>query len=116
VNSKGRGGLSGFDQGQKPELNVELNRGLAGTLGVTVGQVAQRYVQHSPESRPGDWVDPSDETREVNVRLAPESRQRAADLEQTSARSNWTRWSTENLAAWPDRDVTQDSGRRKSPI
>src|SRR5947207_1593658 len=28
-------------KGQKPELNVDLNRGLAGTLGVTVGQVAQ---------------------------------------------------------------------------
>lgn len=28
-------------RGQKPELEVELNRGLAGQLGVMVGQVAQ---------------------------------------------------------------------------
>src|SRR5712671_5929010 len=69
-------------KGQKPELNVELNRGLAGTLGVTVGQVAQALRPAFAGIKAGDWVDPSDETREVNVRLAPESRQRAADLEQ----------------------------------
>ena len=28
-------------RGQKPELEVQLNRGLAGSLGITVGQVAQ---------------------------------------------------------------------------
>ena len=28
-------------KGQKPELEVELNRGVAGSLGLTVGQVAQ---------------------------------------------------------------------------
>jgi len=69
-------------KGQKPELNVELNRGLAGTLGVTVGQVAQALRPAFAGIKAGDWVDPSDETREVNVRLAPESRQRSADLEQ----------------------------------
>ena len=69
-------------KGQKPELNVELNRGLAGTLGVTVGQVAQSLRPAFAGIKAGDWVDPSDETREVNVRLAPEARQRAADLEQ----------------------------------
>jgi HAE1 family hydrophobic/amphiphilic exporter-1 len=69
-------------KGQKPELNVELNRGLAGTLGVTVGQVAQALRPAFAGIKAGDWVDPSDETREVNVRLAPESRMRAVDLEQ----------------------------------
>src|SRR6266550_1708498 len=69
-------------KGQKPELNVELNRGLAGTLGVTVGQVAQALRPAFAGIKAGDWVDPTDETREVNVRLAPEARQRAADLEQ----------------------------------
>jgi len=69
-------------KGQTPELNVELNRGLAGTLGVTVGQVAQALRPAFAGIKAGDWVDPTDETREVNVRLAPESRQRAADLEQ----------------------------------
>ena len=69
-------------KGQKPELNVELNRGLAGSIGVTVGQVAQALRPAFAGIKAGDWVDPSDETREVNVRLAPEARQRAADLEQ----------------------------------
>jgi HAE1 family hydrophobic/amphiphilic exporter-1 len=69
-------------KGQKPELSVELNRPLAGTLGVTVAQVAQSMRAAFAGIKAGDWVDPSDETREVNVRLAPEARTRAADLEQ----------------------------------
>ena len=69
-------------KGQKPELEVELNRGLAGTLGVTVGQVAQSLRPAFAGIKAGDWVDPAGEMREVNVRLAPEARQRPADLEQ----------------------------------
>ncbi|HJQ52853.1 MAG TPA: efflux RND transporter permease subunit [Gemmatimonadaceae bacterium] len=69
-------------KGQKPELEVDVNRGLAGTLGVTVAQVAQSLRPAFAGIKAGDWVDPSDEMREVNVRLAPEARQRAADLEQ----------------------------------
>ncbi len=69
-------------KGQKPELEVNVNRGLAGTLGVTVAQVAQSLRPAFAGIKAGDWVDPSDEMREVNVRLAPEARQRAADLEQ----------------------------------
>jgi HAE1 family hydrophobic/amphiphilic exporter-1 len=69
-------------KGQKPELEVELNRGLAGTLGVTVGQVAQALRPAFAGIKTGDWMDPTGEMREVNVRLAPEARQRASDLEQ----------------------------------
>ncbi|HEY4671167.1 MAG TPA: efflux RND transporter permease subunit, partial [Gemmatimonadaceae bacterium] len=69
-------------KGQKPELSVDINRGLAGTLGITVAQVAQSLRPAFAGIKAGDWVDPSDEMREVNVRLAPEARQRAADLEQ----------------------------------
>ena len=69
-------------KGQKPELEVELNRGLAGTLGVTVGQVAQALRPAFAGIKAGDWMDPTGEMREVNVRLAPEARQRASDLEQ----------------------------------
>jgi hydrophobic/amphiphilic exporter-1 (mainly G- bacteria), HAE1 family len=67
-------------KGQKPELNVELNRGVAGSLGITVGQVAQSLRPAFAGIDAGDWVDPSGETRDVEVRLAPESRRRAADL------------------------------------
>ncbi len=69
-------------RGQKPELEVELKRGLAGSLGVTVGQVAQALRPAFAGIDAGDWVDPSGETRDVTVRLAPEARQRTGDLEQ----------------------------------
>jgi HAE1 family hydrophobic/amphiphilic exporter-1 len=67
-------------KGQKPELNVELNRGVAGSMGITVGQVAQALRPAFAGLKSGDWVDPSGETRDVEVRLNPESRRRAADL------------------------------------
>ncbi len=68
-------------KGQKPELEVQLNRGLAGSLGVTVGQVAQAMRPAFAGIDAGDWVDPSGENRKVRVRLSPESRRRAADIE-----------------------------------
>ncbi len=69
-------------KGLKPEVNVELDRGLAGALGVTVGQVAQSLRPAFAGIDAGDWVDPSGETRDVVVRLAPEARERAEDLRQ----------------------------------
>ena len=69
-------------KGQKPELNVQLRRGLAGSLGITVGQIAQSLRPAFAGIDAGDWVDPTGETRDVEVRLAPESRRRAADLAQ----------------------------------
>jgi HAE1 family hydrophobic/amphiphilic exporter-1 len=73
-------GLS--SKGQRPELEVELDRGVAGSLGITVGQVAQSLRPAFAGIDAGDWIDPSGETRDVTVRLAPEARQRAADLRQ----------------------------------
>jgi HAE1 family hydrophobic/amphiphilic exporter-1 len=69
-------------KGQKPELSIDINRGLAGSLGLTVGQVAQSLFPAFAGIDAGDWVDPSGETRDVRVRLAPEARRRVADLEQ----------------------------------
>jgi HAE1 family hydrophobic/amphiphilic exporter-1 len=69
-------------KGQKPEINVELDRGLAGALGVTVGQVAQSLRPAFAGIDAGDWVDPSGETRDVEVRFAPEARKSAANLRQ----------------------------------
>jgi hydrophobic/amphiphilic exporter-1 (mainly G- bacteria), HAE1 family len=68
-------------KGQKPELDVQIDRGLAGSLGLTVGQVAQALRPAFAGIDAGDWVDPSGETRDVTIRLAPESRTRIADLE-----------------------------------
>jgi hydrophobic/amphiphilic exporter-1 (mainly G- bacteria), HAE1 family len=67
-------------KGLKPELEVDLNRGIAGTLGVTVGQVAQALRPAFAGIDAGDWEDPSGEMRDVEVRLVPESRRNADDL------------------------------------
>ena len=69
-------------KGQKPELEVSLNRGVAGALGVTVGQIAQSLRPAFAGIDAGDWQDPSGEMRNVQVRLAPESRRNADDLRQ----------------------------------
>jgi HAE1 family hydrophobic/amphiphilic exporter-1 len=68
-------------KGQKPELDVQVDRGLAGSLGVTVGQIAQALRPAFAGLDAGDWIDPSGETRDVTVRLTPESRSNVQDLE-----------------------------------
>ncbi|HEX8432227.1 MAG TPA: efflux RND transporter permease subunit, partial [Longimicrobium sp.] len=68
-------------KGQRPELDVQLDRGLAGSLGVTAGQVAQALRPAFAGIDAGDWVDPSGETRDVYIRFSAESRQRTSDLE-----------------------------------
>ncbi len=68
-------------KGEKRELEVQLDRSLAGTLGVTVGQVAQALRPAFAGIDAGDWVDPIGKTRDVRVRLVPEARRSVADLE-----------------------------------
>jgi hydrophobic/amphiphilic exporter-1 (mainly G- bacteria), HAE1 family len=67
-------------RGQKPELEIELDRALAGSVGVTAGQIAQALRPAFAGIDVGDWIDPSGETRDVTVRFAPEARVRTADL------------------------------------
>jgi len=69
-------------RGQAPELVVELDRPLAGSLGITAGQVAASLRPAFAGIDAGDWVDPTGETRDVTVRLAPEARERFSDLAQ----------------------------------
>jgi hydrophobic/amphiphilic exporter-1 (mainly G- bacteria), HAE1 family len=69
-------------KGQKPELEIDLNRGVAGSLGMTVGTVAQSLRPAFAGIDAGYWIDPTGKSRKVTVRLTPESRQRASDLEQ----------------------------------
>jgi HAE1 family hydrophobic/amphiphilic exporter-1 len=68
-------------KGQKPEIDIEVDRGLAGSLGVTVAQVAQALRPAFAGVDAGDWIDPGGETRDVTVRLAPESRANVRDLQ-----------------------------------
>ena len=67
-------------RGQKPEVEISLDRGLAGAVGVSVGQLAQTLRVAFAGLDAGDWIDPSGETRDVYVRLSPEARQRVQDL------------------------------------
>src|SRR5690349_9323464 len=67
-------------RGQKPELNVRVNRGLAGTLGVNLSQLAQSLRFAFAGVDAGTWVDPQGISRYVHVRLIPASRENADDL------------------------------------
>jgi HAE1 family hydrophobic/amphiphilic exporter-1 len=69
-------------KGQKPELTVQVDRALAASLGLSVGQVAQAIRPAFAGLDAGDWVDPTNQTRKVMVRLAPEARARGVDLAQ----------------------------------
>jgi len=69
-------------RGQKPELNVRVNRGLAGTLGVNLGQLAQSLRFAFAGVDAGTWVDPTGISRYVHVRLVPQARENASDLGQ----------------------------------
>jgi HAE1 family hydrophobic/amphiphilic exporter-1 len=69
-------------KGQKPELEIDMNRGVAGSLGLTIGQVAQSLRPAFAGIDAGYWIDPTGKSRKVTVRLTPEARQRASDLTQ----------------------------------
>jgi HAE1 family hydrophobic/amphiphilic exporter-1 len=68
-------------KGQKPEIDVRIDRAMAGTLGISAGQIAQAVRPAFAGLDVGDWVDPSDETRNVTVRLPREARTRTTDVE-----------------------------------
>jgi HAE1 family hydrophobic/amphiphilic exporter-1 len=67
-------------RGRKPEVEVEVDRDLAAAVGVSPAAVARALRFAFAGLDAGDWIDPSGETREVWVRLAPEARTRPADL------------------------------------
>jgi HAE1 family hydrophobic/amphiphilic exporter-1 len=72
-------GLS--EQEPKDELKIELDRGLANNLGISVGDAAQALRVAFAGVEVGDWIDPTGETRDVAVRLAPEDRVDASNIE-----------------------------------
>ncbi|MDE2566448.1 MAG: efflux RND transporter permease subunit [Burkholderiales bacterium] len=73
-------GLS--EQAPQEELKIVLDRGLANTLGISVADAAQALRVAFAGVEAGDWVDPTGETRDVSVRLAPADRVDAANIEQ----------------------------------
>ncbi|GAA5174234.1 hypothetical protein GCM10025771_03440 [Niveibacterium umoris] len=72
-------GLS--EQDPQDELRIELDRGLANALGISANDAAQALRVAFAGVEVGDWVDPAGETRDVAVRLAPEDRVDAANIE-----------------------------------
>ena len=72
-------GLS--EQEPKDELKIELDRGLANSLGISVGDAAQALRVAFAGVEVGDWVDPTGESRDVAVRLHPEDRVDASNIE-----------------------------------
>ncbi len=72
-------GLS--EQDPQDEIQIDLNRGLANSLGISVGDAANALRVAFAGIEVGDWIDPGGETRDVAVRLAPEDRVDASNIE-----------------------------------
>jgi hydrophobe/amphiphile efflux-1 (HAE1) family protein len=72
-------GLS--QQDPKEELRIDMDRGLANSMGISVGDAAQALRVAFAGVEVGDWVDPTGETRDVAVRLHPEDRVNAENIE-----------------------------------
>ena len=77
-------GLS--EQEPKDELRIELNRGLASAMGISAGDAAQSLRVAFAGVEVGDWVDPTNEARDVAVRLHPEDRVNASNIERLEFR------------------------------
>jgi len=72
-------GLSERDP--QDELQIELDRGLANQLGIPVGNAAEALRVAFAGVEVGDWVDPTGESRDVAVRLHPDDRLDASNIE-----------------------------------
>jgi HAE1 family hydrophobic/amphiphilic exporter-1 len=73
-------GLS--EQEPKDELQIELNRGVASSLGISANDAAQTLrVAFAGVDDAGDWIDPIGQARNVAVRLHPDDRVSAANIE-----------------------------------
>jgi multidrug efflux pump subunit AcrB len=72
-------GLS--QQDPKKELKIELNRGLANSMGISANDAAQALRVAFAGIEVGDWVDPTGETRDVAVRLDPNDRVSKENIE-----------------------------------
>ena len=64
----------------KPTLEVQVRRDAASDLGLSVAQIGSALRILVAGQTAGNWRAPDDQTYDVNVRLAPESRNQSADL------------------------------------
>jgi multidrug efflux pump subunit AcrB len=68
-------------QDPKDELQIELNRGLANSMGIAVGDAANALRVAFAGMVVGDWVDPTGQSRDVAVRLHPSDRVSTNNIE-----------------------------------
>ncbi|SFC54600.1 efflux RND transporter permease subunit [Massilia yuzhufengensis] len=69
------------EQDPKNELQIVLDRGLANAMGISINDAAQSLRVAFAGIEVGDWVDPSNETRDVAVRLHPDDRVNTDSIE-----------------------------------
>jgi HAE1 family hydrophobic/amphiphilic exporter-1 len=77
-------GLVDLDTSAKPDkpvITVDVRRDAASDLGLSVAQMAASLRTLVAGQTVGNWRAPDDQTYDVNVRLAPESRTAPQDLE-----------------------------------
>jgi HAE1 family hydrophobic/amphiphilic exporter-1 len=72
--------IESSDEAAKPQFSVVLKRELASDLGIGVGQLASTLRPLLAGQAVGNWRAPDDQYYDVQVRLAPSDRARAADL------------------------------------
>ena len=103
-------GLS--EQAPQQELRIDLDRGLANSMGVSVNDAAQSLRVAFAGVEAGDWVDPTGEARDVAVRLAPEDR---VDAEQHRAPADRRGRHRPHGAAGADRHRHDGQGAVQDP-
>ncbi len=64
----------------KPTLDVQVNREAASDLGLSVAQIGNALRTLVAGQTVGNWRAPDDQTYDVNVRLSPQARNQAADM------------------------------------
>ncbi|HEU6454223.1 MAG TPA: efflux RND transporter permease subunit, partial [Roseateles sp.] len=72
-------GLS--QQDTQDELQIELHRGLANAMGISVSDAANALRVAFAGIQVGDWIDPTGQTRDVSVRLHPLDRVDSTNIE-----------------------------------
>ncbi len=83
-NIRGIPGLVDLDSSVKPDkpvIQVDVRRDAASDLGLSVSSVAAALRTLVAGQTVGNWRAPDDQTYDVNVRLSPDARNTAADLE-----------------------------------
>ena len=103
-------GLS--SKGDKPELRVDVNRGLVGSYGLSVAQIAQALRPAFAGVDAGNWVDPTGQTDYVRVRLPRADRENVADLAQLPLVAPRRCWGVDRRAVRPGRDDHADHRSR----